>query len=127
MYLLFSSKNTVNILMKNLLDVFLGGVSYWAIGWGLAYGDNGNPFCGGDHFFNYELDYSAYPKWFFQVKNIGKPYRQNIIKQSCFSLYSQLQQQQLYLELWLRDASSWLISHTLSSSQVNLPITCTSM
>ena len=70
MCLLFSSKNTVNILMKNLLDVFLGGVSYWAIGWGLAYGDNGNPFCGGDHFFNYELDYSAYPKWFFQVKNI---------------------------------------------------------
>jgi len=60
------SKNTVNILMKNLLDVFLGGVSYWAIGWGLAYGDNGNQFCGGNHFFNFKLDYSAYPKWFFQ-------------------------------------------------------------
>ena len=55
--------------MKNLLDVFLGGVSYWAIGWGLAYGDHGNPFCGGDHFFNFKLDYSAYPKWFFQVRN----------------------------------------------------------
>ena len=60
--------------MKNLLDVFLGGVSYWAIGWGLAYGDNGNPFCGGNHFLNFKLDYSAYPKWFFQVGTIKKFY-----------------------------------------------------
>lgn len=27
------SKNTVNILIKNMLDAFIGGVSYWAIGW----------------------------------------------------------------------------------------------
>ena len=32
------SKNTVNILIKNMLDAFIGGVFYWAIGWGLAYG-----------------------------------------------------------------------------------------
>ena len=37
--LLFRSKNTVNILMKNMLDAFIGGVSYWIIGWGLAYGE----------------------------------------------------------------------------------------
>ena len=42
------SKNTVNILIKNMLDAFLGGVSYWAIGWGLAFGKGGfldNTFC----------------------------------------------------------------------------------
>jgi len=60
------SKNTVNILIKNMLDAFIGGVSYWAIGWGLAYGANGNLFCGGSQFFNYQLDYGLYPKWFFQ-------------------------------------------------------------
>ena len=61
------TKNTVNILIKNMLDAFIGGVSYWAIGWGLAYGDGGNPFCGGSQFFNYQLPYELYPKWFFQV------------------------------------------------------------
>ena len=61
------SKNTVNILIKNMLDVFIGGVSYWALGWGLAYGAGGNPFCGGSQFFNFQLPYDQYPKWFFQV------------------------------------------------------------
>jgi len=60
------SKNTVNILIKNMLDAFIGGVSYWAIGWGLAYGEGGNLFCGGSEFFNYQLDHGLYPKWFFQ-------------------------------------------------------------
>ena len=61
------SKNTVNILIKNMLDVFIGGISYWALGWGLAYGAGGNPFCGGSQFFNYQLPYDKYPTWFFQV------------------------------------------------------------
>ena len=50
-----------------MLDVFIGGVSYWALGWGLAYGAGGNPFSGGSQFFNYQLPYEMYPKWFFQV------------------------------------------------------------
>jgi len=60
------SKNTVNILIKNMLDVLIGCISYWAIGWGLAYGEGGNPFCGGSQFFNFQLPYELYPKWFFQ-------------------------------------------------------------
>eukprot|EP00092_Neocalanus_flemingeri_P006301 GFUD01006778.1.p1 GENE.GFUD01006778.1~~GFUD01006778.1.p1 ORF type:complete len:571 (-),score=137.61 GFUD01006778.1:85-1797(-) len=60
------SKNTVNILIKNMLDTFIGGIAYWAIGWGLAYGAGGNSFCGGSQFFNYQLSYELYPKWFFQ-------------------------------------------------------------
>ena len=50
-----------------MLDAFIGGVSYWMIGWGLAYGEGGNLFCGGSQFFNYQLDHDQYPKWFFQV------------------------------------------------------------
>merc|ERR1719394_252540 len=45
------SKNTVNILIKNMLDAFIGATSYWAIGWGLAYGPDGNYFCGGSEYF----------------------------------------------------------------------------
>ena len=60
------SKNTVNILIKNLLDGLIGGVCYWAVGWGLAYGAGGNGFCGGSEFINYKLPVDEYPKWFFQ-------------------------------------------------------------
>ena len=34
------SKNTANILMKNLLDFCVGSLLYWAIGFGLMYGDS---------------------------------------------------------------------------------------
>ena len=64
----------MNILIKNMLDVFIGGGSYWALGWGLAYGAEGNPFSGGSQFFNYQLPYDQYPKWFFQVmKKVLRP------------------------------------------------------
>ena len=40
-------KNEVNIMMKNVVDVVLGGVTYWAFGYGLSYGeDYPNPFIG---------------------------------------------------------------------------------
>jgi len=69
------SKNTVNILIKNMLDAFIAAISYWAIGWALAYGTErddegnrvkGNSFCGEIYFFSVGLDNSFYPGWFFQ-------------------------------------------------------------
>ena len=62
----FRSKNTVNILIKNMLDALIGGVSYWAIGWGLSYGRGSSPFLGESDFFSYGLDPNNYPLWFFQ-------------------------------------------------------------
>ena len=43
-----SLKNEVNIMMKNVVDVVLGGVTYWAFGYGISYGDGPgtNPFFG---------------------------------------------------------------------------------
>ncbi|CAB4062675.1 amt [Lepeophtheirus salmonis] len=35
-----SLKNEVNIMMKNVVDVVLGGVTYWAFGYGLSYGES---------------------------------------------------------------------------------------
>ena len=61
------SKNVVNILMKNVLDVTLGSIAYWAIGFGLAYGVSGSASAlfGNGHFF-LTGEFSDYPTWFFQ-------------------------------------------------------------
>ncbi len=37
-----SLKNEVNIMMKNVVDVVLGGITYWAFGYGLSYGESGS-------------------------------------------------------------------------------------
>lgn len=48
-----SSKNEVNIMVKNAVDVLFGGLSYWMFGYGLSFGeDKGtNSFAGVGHFF----------------------------------------------------------------------------
>ncbi len=35
-----SLKNEVNIMMKNVVDVVLGGITYWAFGYGLTFGES---------------------------------------------------------------------------------------
>jgi hypothetical protein len=41
-----SVKNEVNIMMKNIIDVVLGGFTYWIFGYGLSFGRGSlsNPF-----------------------------------------------------------------------------------
>ncbi|ESP05195.1 hypothetical protein LOTGIDRAFT_102290 [Lottia gigantea] len=48
-----SGKNEVNIMMKNVVDVVFGGVTYWAFGYGFSFGqdEGSNPFCGFGSFF----------------------------------------------------------------------------
>ena len=36
------SKNAVNIAMKNLLDICVGSLTYWCVGYSLMYGDSSN-------------------------------------------------------------------------------------
>ncbi|HLB23344.1 MAG TPA: ammonium transporter [Dehalococcoidia bacterium] len=61
------SKNTTNILMKNVLDACIGGLAFFAIGFPLAYGLSGaesNKLFGDGNFF---LDgFSDYATWLFQ-------------------------------------------------------------
>jgi hypothetical protein len=45
----------------------LEGLAYWALGWALAYGEGGNPFCGASQFFSYHLPLDYYPIWLFDV------------------------------------------------------------
>ena len=49
-----------------MLDALIGGVSYWAIGWGLSYGRGTSNFIGESNFFSDGIDPDVYPAWFFQ-------------------------------------------------------------
>jgi len=62
-----SAKNAGNIIMKNVMDFSVGGITYWAFGFALAYGGStvGGLFAYGEvFFFN---DTSRASEWFFQV------------------------------------------------------------
>ena len=60
------SKNTVNILIKNWLDMCLGAIAYWAVGFGLTWGEFGNGFCGGSYYFGINVPDYLMSKFFFQ-------------------------------------------------------------
>lgn len=53
------TKNTANILMKNLLDFMLGSLLFWAVGFGIMFGVG--KFCGTPHFFNVDFYDFALP------------------------------------------------------------------
>ncbi len=65
------SKNTVNILMKNLLDFCIGSLVYWAIGFGIMFGDNPTGWFGTSGFFFSDYyknsDNWVFAFWMFQV------------------------------------------------------------
>ena len=49
-----------------MLDALIAGVTYWILGWAVAYGEGGNSFIGGSNFFSINMDLNDYPSWFFQ-------------------------------------------------------------
>ncbi len=66
------AKSAGNIMMKNLMDASLGGLAFWAVGFGLMFGASNWVF-GGSHFFLADLDNTTsdgqwgYTFWMFQV------------------------------------------------------------
>jgi len=65
------AKNAGHIMMKNVLDMSIGAVAFWAIGFGLMFGLS-NGITGGDHFFLSPDNGTAdgqweYTFWMFQV------------------------------------------------------------
>lgn len=68
------SKNTTNILFKNLMDFVMCSIAFWALGYGLAYGTSAGGFIGTDTFFLTSAGgdgVPAYASWFFQVVFAG--------------------------------------------------------
>lgn len=60
------SKNTTNILMKNILDSGIGAIAYWSVGYAFAYGSKSNEFIGYSNFFLIDSPDSDSATWFFQ-------------------------------------------------------------
>ncbi len=66
------AKSAAHIMMKNLLDMCMGALSFWAIGFGLMFGASTAVLIGGDHFFLSPDASTAegqweYAFWMFQV------------------------------------------------------------
>ncbi|KAG7170686.1 ammonium transporter 3-like 1, partial [Homarus americanus] len=67
-----SMKNETNIMVKNVVDVLLGGFTYWLFGYALSFGKSEwtNPFCGwGDFAINPDEENmgAIYTTFFFQL------------------------------------------------------------
>jgi ammonium transporter, Amt family len=61
------SKNTVNVLMKNFCDCCVGGIVFWAVGYGLLYGANPSGWIGTSSFFPAYLSSKEAGILFFQM------------------------------------------------------------
>lgn len=66
------AKSAAHIMMKNMLDMSLGALSYWALGFGLMFGASTMLYVGGDHFLLSPDNGTAdgqweYTFWMFQV------------------------------------------------------------
>ncbi|XP_068244065.1 putative ammonium transporter 3 isoform X2 [Palaemon carinicauda] len=67
-----SMKNETNIMVKNVVDVVLGGITYWLFGYALSFGESEwtTPFCGWGSFAlnpGEEAMGEVYTKFFFQL------------------------------------------------------------
>uniref|UniRef100_A0A7S0ZDQ0 Ammonium transporter n=1 Tax=Timspurckia oligopyrenoides TaxID=708627 RepID=A0A7S0ZDQ0_9RHOD len=60
------TKNTKNVLLKNLLDACVGFFAYWLLGYAFAYGSSGNAFIGHSNFALTDTSTDAYHFFFFQ-------------------------------------------------------------
>jgi ammonium transporter, Amt family len=65
------AKNTVNIMMKNLMDFSMGSLAYWAIGFGIMFGASSTGWFGTTGFFLSDFEIGGDPWvlafWMFQV------------------------------------------------------------
>lgn len=62
------SKNTKNVLLKNVLDACVGAIAYWIFGYAFAYGNSGNRFIGWGNFAlsKKNIDGTDFTSFFFQ-------------------------------------------------------------
>jgi Amt family ammonium transporter len=115
------SKNTSNILMKNLLDACVGGLCFWAFGYAIAYGLSGaesNGFMGdGNWFLN---DFENYAFWFFQfafaatAATIVSGAMAERTKFSAYLVYTAFISAIIYpfVVHWAWDANGWMTAFT---------------
>ena len=48
------------------MDLLVGYLTYWAVGWALSNGEGGTAFSGGSGFFFYNMKPEQYPRFFME-------------------------------------------------------------
>ncbi len=61
------SKNAINVVMKNYMDVCIGSIAFWMIGYGLMFGNNLTGWIGESHFLLHNVLDMDYSLLFFQT------------------------------------------------------------
>ncbi|MZR61604.1 ammonium transporter [Alcanivorax sp. DP30] len=61
------AKNALNVVMKNYMDLCVGTLVFWAIGFGLMFGTNPSGWFGEDHFALSQADHSTWAMIMFQI------------------------------------------------------------
>jgi Amt family ammonium transporter len=61
------AKNCVNVMMKNFMDVCLGSIIFWALGFGLMFGNNSTGWIGTSGFFMHAANSWDYSFLLFQM------------------------------------------------------------
>ena len=64
---LVRAKNTVNVIMKNYIDMCVGATGYWMIGYGMMYGLNSSGFIGTTEFFKSSGSAFEFTNLFYQA------------------------------------------------------------
>jgi Amt family ammonium transporter len=65
---LVRAKNTINISLKNILDITASGIAFWLVGYGLMFGASSHGFFGSDSFLYSNNEYAFF---FFQLVFAG--------------------------------------------------------
>lgn len=60
------STAVTSVLFKNMADVVVGAITWWAIGYAFAYGSADHKFIGDKKFFMMDMGRCEYSSWFFQ-------------------------------------------------------------
>lgn len=61
------AKNSVNVVMKNYMDLCLGSLAFWLVGYGLMFGANPTGLLGQSHFWLGNAEHMDYSLLFFQT------------------------------------------------------------
>lgn len=61
------AKNSINVLMKNYMDMCLGGLIFWSVGFGLMFGDTSTGWLGTSHFFQQQFTTAEAVKLAYQT------------------------------------------------------------
>jgi len=61
------AKNAINVIMKNYVDICVGSLAFWFIGFGIMFGDNPSGWFGVTHFMVNDVSAKTFALLFFQT------------------------------------------------------------